>query len=104
MCKYKIYVSSDAKQDLLSIRSYIDKVCQSSVTSQKLMVSIDKALFRLDANPHRCPKISNGTIKKYGVRKLIIKNYIIFFRIDDKTKNVQILRVLYARRNWEKLV
>ena len=37
MCKYKIYVSSDAKQDLLSIRSYIDKVCQSSVTSQKLM-------------------------------------------------------------------
>ena len=104
MCKYKIYVSSDAKQDLLSIRSYIDKVCQSGVTSQKLMVSIDKAIFGLDENPHRCPKISNETIKKYGVRKLIIKNYIIFFRIDDKTKNVQILRVLYARRNWEKLV
>ena len=49
MCKYKIYVSSDAKQDLLSIRSYIDKVCQSSVTSQKLMVSIDKAIFSLDS-------------------------------------------------------
>ena len=78
MCKYKIYVSSDAKQDLLSIRSYIDKVCQSGVTSQKLMVSIDKAIFGLDENPHRCPKISNGTIKKYGVRKLIIKRLKLF--------------------------
>ncbi len=104
MCKYNIYVSNNAKQDLLNIRCYITNVIGAHMASNNLLLAIDKAIFSLEENPKRCPKISNSTIKKYGVRKLLVKNYIIFFRVIDDTKSVQILRVLYARRNLKKLI
>ncbi|WP_083809940.1 type II toxin-antitoxin system RelE/ParE family toxin [Mahella australiensis] len=35
-----------------------------------------------------------------GYRKLIVKNYVVFFTIDEKSKVVDIARILYARRDW----
>ena len=104
MCKYNIYVSNNAKQDLLNIRCYITNVIGAQMALNNLLITIDKAIFSLEKNPLRCSKISNNTIKKYDVRKLLVKNYIIFFRIIDDTKSVQILRVLYVRRNLKKLI
>ena len=104
MCKYNIYVSNNAKQDLLNIRCYITNVIGAQMASDNLLITIDKAIFSLEENPHRCPKISNNAIRKCDVRKLLVKNYIIFLRVIDDTKSVQILRVLYARRNLKKLI
>ena len=104
MCKYNIYVSSNAKQDLLNIGCYVTNVIGAQIASNNLLLAIDRAIFSLEKNPKRCPKVSNSIIKKYGVRKLLVKNYIIFFRVIDETNSVQILRVLYARRNLEKLI
>ena len=69
MCKYNIYVSNNTKQDLLNIRCYITNVIGAQMASNNLLITIDKAIFSLEENPHRCPKISNNTIKKYGFRK-----------------------------------
>ena len=33
-----------------------------------------------------------------NIRKFIVDNYIIFYRIKDI--NIQIVRILYKRRNW----
>ena len=37
-------------------------------------------------------------IKKLEIRKIIVDNYIVFYRIKNQT--VEIVRVMYARRNW----
>lgn len=104
MCKYKIQVSNNAKQDLLNIKYHITNVIGAKIASNNLLLAIDKAIFSLEENPKRCPKILNSATKRYGIRKLLVKNYIIFFRVIDDTNSVQVLRVLYARQNLKKLI
>ena len=36
------------------------------------------------------------------IRKLIVDNYIVFYRI--KNDNIEILRIMYGRRNWINLL
>ena len=37
---------------------------------------------------------------KQGYRPLYVENYIVFYVVVEESKRVDILRVLYARRNW----
>lgn len=44
-------------------------------------------------------------MKKYrGYRKLIIKNYIAFFTVDEQARVVDVERILYARRDWLNII
>lgn len=70
MCKYNIYVSNNAKQDLLNIRCYITNVIGAQMASNNLLITIDKAIFSFEKIPHRCSKISNNTIKN-----MMLENY-----------------------------
>ena len=38
------------------------------------------------------------------IRKLIVKNYTVFFRVHEVTKIVEIIRVLYSKRDWSALL
>ena len=38
------------------------------------------------------------------IRSIPVKNYLIFYLIDDATKTVNVLRVLYSRRDWTNLL
>ena len=54
-----------------------------------------------------CPihKTATSMYRKYNYRKLIVKNYIVFYRIEEKPeKAVIISRVLYAGSNFENLL
>jgi len=42
-------------------------------------------------------ELEKGDIPQ-NIRKFIVDNYIIFYRIKDI--NIQIVRILYKRRNW----
>jgi plasmid stabilization system protein ParE len=39
-----------------------------------------------------------------GYRKLIVKNYIAFFTVDEKAKTIDVERILYARRDWLRIL
>ena len=42
--------------------------------------------------------IDDDFIKKLEIRKIIVDNYIVFYRIKNKT--IEIVRIMYGRRNW----
>ena len=46
--------------------------------------------------------ISNEYVKDQSLRKIIVNNYIAFYRIKDD--EIQIVRVLYAMSNYQELL
>ncbi|WP_363319128.1 type II toxin-antitoxin system RelE/ParE family toxin [Desulfosporosinus sp.] len=38
------------------------------------------------------------------IRKIVIKNYLILYRIDDEAQAVFIVRLLYSGRNYAELI
>ena len=98
MKKYNIEYSMEAKQDLIDIKRYIKYNLQEPNTAQKLIAKIKKEIDSLKDNPEMYSIIDDDIIKRFKIRKLVVDNYIVFYRINDE--NIQIVRVMYGRRNW----
>lgn len=102
MDKYNIKYSKEAKQDLIGIKQYIKYNLQEPETAQKLIYKIRKEINNLKHNPEIYAIIDDDLIEKLEIRKLIVDNYIVFYRI--KNDNIEIVRIMYGRRNWINLL
>ncbi len=102
MKEYNIEYSKEAKQDLIGIKRYIKYNLQEPNTAQKLISKIKMEIDKLKNDPTIYAIIEDELIRKLEIRKLIVNNYIVFYRI--KNENVQIVRIMYGRRNWINLL
>ena len=100
--KYNIEYSKDARQDLINIKKYIKYNLQEHNIAQKLIMKIKSEVEKLRNNPKIYTIIDDDIIKKLEIRKIIIDNYIVFYRINNES--IQIVRIMYGRRNWMTLL
>lgn len=101
MEKYKVELSIQAKNDYKDIIHYIKIVLLEPTTAEKYAKLIKRELTSLEYQPNRFSIIDYDAIKKYQYRKLIIKGYIAFYRIDEIKKVVNVDRILHGASNWK---
>lgn len=104
MNKYTIQFSKDAKEDLKQIVNYIKNNLQEPNIARKLSDKIKEKIYTLSDSPKVFSIINEDFIRKLEIRKIIVDNYIIFYRVIDEEKKVQIVRIMYGRRNWINLL
>lgn len=98
--KYDVKLSGMAKEDLKKIVTYIKKNLNEPTIAKKYAQIIKEKIKTLEYMPQRNMIIYDETIKDMELRKLIIKNYIAFYRINEQNKVVSIERILYCASNW----
>ena len=103
MDKYNVDISDLAKQDIRDITSYIMNVLQEPAVAFMTTDAILDGISTLDEMPARVPLVNNERLAKKQIRGLQIKNYTAFFRINETAKTVDIIRVIYSRRDWQVL-
>jgi len=93
-----------AKQDMTEIARYISRELCNPSAADKLSHEMTEAAEGLTEFPYT--NAIHRTIKplKREYRKLIVQNYIMFYWINEKEKQITIARVIYARRDYEKLL
>ena len=104
MNKYKIQFSKDARKDLIDIYSYIKYNLQEPNIAKKLVKKIREEVYKLEDNPTIYAIIKDEIIKKREIRKIKVNNYIVFYRLEENNKIVEIVRIMYGRRNWTKIL
>ena len=101
---YQLEFLPIAKQDMTETVRYISHELCNPSAAEKLADEIIEAAEKLAEFPYI--NAIHPTIKllKQEYRKLIVRNYIMFYWIDEQEKRVTIARFIYARRNYEKLL
>ena len=100
MEKYKIRISFSASEDLKQIALHIKNVLKVPSTARNYLKLLRKEIDKLEILPNRHEKIEEEKVHQSNVRKLIVKNYIIFYIVDDGEKTVSIERILYGASDW----
>ncbi|MDR1051346.1 MAG: type II toxin-antitoxin system RelE/ParE family toxin [Deltaproteobacteria bacterium] len=100
MTKYRVDVSESAENDLRDIVNYIIMQLSAPLAAKTLLETLEKSLFGLEDMPYSHQLVRDERLSILGYRKLIVKNYVIFFIINEDDKVVDIVRILYGRRNW----
>lgn len=99
MEQYNVTITPDAGYDILQIKNYIKYTLKAPETALKFVRSIRKEIQRLDTLPGAIAPVSDEPWHSRGVRRIIFKNFYIYYRIDDDSKCVFIMNVIYAKRD-----
>lgn len=97
-------IGSPAEQDLLSIFGYISVTLREPAAAKRIYLAIKDKIQSLRQLPDRHGVINEEPFAQMGVRKLLVENYTVFYIIDEEAKTVQVIRVLYNRREWQSLI
>ena len=101
---YKLKYLPIARQDLVDIINYISHNLKNPIAAEKLAVKVTKEINKLKTFPHINTIYTPVRPLNFEYRRLLVRNYIVFYYIDEKQKLIIIARVIYARRDYEKLL
>lgn len=91
-----------AQLDMEQIFDYIAvELCNPTAAIGQIN-DFEKSFDNVCTFPESCPYINNEYVKDKSLRKLIVNNYIAFYRVRDN--EIQVVRVLYGMRNYEALL
>ena len=83
---------------------YISETLHNPTAAERLAVKLVEAGDSIPAFPYANPVHMPIRQLKREYRKLRVHNYLMFYWVDEERKLVTVARVIYARRNYEKLL
>lgn len=98
--KYEVCLMNQALQDLDEIYGYIARNLQEPGAAAELLDALESEILSLEYLPYRCSERRTGCFANSGYRQLMVKNYIVIYRIDEAHKQVLIVTVRYARSSF----
>ncbi len=101
---YKVQFLPVAKNDLTEIAGYIALELGMPDAALRLAEKIVQGTERLSEFPYSCPVYTPVRPLKKEYRKLRVENYLVFYCVDEDEKNVTVMRIIYAKRDFEKLI
>lgn len=104
MTEFNIVISSIAKRDILDIYKYISETLHSEESALRLIQKIEESIRNLILMPERFRRYKGQSLSSKNIRICPVKNYLIFYQVDNEKKLVEIIRVLYSKRNYEEFV
>lgn len=100
--KYKIKYLPLFYNDLDQITDYIMYKLNNEIAANNFVDELENEINKRAYNPEAYEKCISTRKRQYTYYKIYVKNYIVFYTVKDNTMEVR--RILYARRNFDKLV
>lgn len=88
-----------ATDDFYEILDYITNTLYNPIAAKKFFAHVFDALDKLCLFPRSCPLVENEFIKRKGVRKALIDNYILYYVYNEVESVIIVLRILYGGMN-----
>ena len=95
---YIIYQTT-AVQDLTAILDYYIEECGNAIFAEQIFTDIIDAIANLKELPLLGSLVAEPPYNLLQIRKLIIKKYIVFYKVDNNT--IHVLRILNCRQEWQ---
>ncbi len=99
---YKVRIAKQAKQHLILIRDYIATGLQQPSIAKEIVALVKSEIYSLEYMPHHIKCIDEQPWRDLGFRKIRIKNYYVYFWINENEKEVVIIAIVYVRMDQAK--
>ena len=102
---YNVRIMEKAEQDLSEIVTYFtDKLCNPKAADSFLEEFLE-GKENIANNPYMYPLSNDLVLQSEGYHRFLFKkNYIVLYLINDEEKEVSIMRIFYAKRNYANLI
>ena len=101
---YRIEITTSARNDIYDIFNYISNELNNISAANKLKIKLFKEINNISIFPFGSPIVYINFKSIYKYRSLKVKNYSIFYTVNEELKVITIVRVLYSKRDFNSIL
>jgi len=101
---YFVSITNIAEEDIISAIDYIATVLHAPMAADNLLDEIEKKEKILEETPTIFPFVPDDHLARKGIKFAKIKNYLLFYIINEDEMTVTVIRFLYSRRDWKNIL
>ncbi len=98
---FNVFYSEKARDDLIDIYTYIAFSLKELMTAERIYNEIISAVHTLGAFPLRNALSEQEPWRGRGLRRLSVKNFLVLYTVDEETRTVNVIRIMYGARDIE---
>ncbi len=97
--RYEVKLTTQAIGQIEETVQYISKTLLEPGTARKWADTLQREIGKLDVMPSRYPLTQEEPWRTNGIRKMPVKNFLVYYLVDEEKKTVWIIAVVYGRRD-----
>ena len=101
---YSLVPSQLFDNDIDSVYHYIKENLEAPKVAENLMKELKEKLNYIKENPFTRSYVQDKFLASIGFRPLEVKNFTVFYIIDQKRKKINLIRFLYNKRDWKNIL
>ncbi len=101
---YQVHITSSAEHDIIRAADYIEFTLKNPDAADNLLDSITEQIGSLAIMPQKFTLVDDPVLASWGIRFVIINNYLAFYTIDEERQIVIVVRFLYQKSNWTSIL
>lgn len=101
---YDYVLTETAEPDVDEAFDYIANELMNPDAASAFADELEEKLRELCKMPKTGRTVHNPYLKRDDVRRVLVKNYIAYYLIDEEETNIVVLRVVYNRRNQNNIL
>lgn len=102
MKKYTVEMSETAEQDLENIILYLRYNLSGDIIADKYKILFKQEIRNLENVAESMPILDEELTGHKNIRKINVRNYIVFYTVDEENSKAYVLRIGHAFMDWEK--
>ena len=102
MKTYTIRITRQARDHLREIKKYITEELLAPDAARNTIAILKKEILTLTKMPSRIKLTEEEPWRSEVIHRMRVKNYYVYFWVDEKKRTVQITSVIYVARDQVK--
>lgn len=96
---YEVRMTPFAEKAAREIGQYIAGTLQSPQAAARTLAAIRREIRTPDIMPFRFPLVSEEPWHSEGVHKMPVRNFLVYYWVNEDKKTVSITHIIYAGRD-----
>ncbi len=96
---YQVHITFTAEHDIMCAADYIEFTLKNSDAAVNLLDAVTEQIGSLADLPQKFRLVDDPVLTGWGIRFVIINNYLAFYTINEEKQTVIIVRFLYQKSN-----
>lgn len=101
---FQIHITSAAERDMIHAADHIDHVLKNPKAADDLLDHAEKQINSLCDFPEKFKLVDDPVLASWGIRFVVIDNYLAFYVVDMERNLVTIVRFLFQKSNWKSIL
>ncbi|MBQ3061397.1 MAG: type II toxin-antitoxin system RelE/ParE family toxin [Lachnospiraceae bacterium] len=101
---YIIHITQNAERDIMRAADHIEFNLKNPSATDHLLDATTEQINSLSDMPQKFRLVDDPVLSSWGIRFVIINNYLAFYTIDEEKQMVIVVRFLFQKSNWNTIL